>query len=167
MQNLEFKAECRDIDLARSICRAYGATRIGLLEQTDTYFRVPAGRLKKRETPGEPTEYISYERPDAVHPRVSSFTLYGEAEALQRFGTNPLPVLAVVKKRRELWLVGNVRIHLDEVESLGRFIEFEALVTSGQNLEKCSDAITQLREAFAPVLGEPVPVSYCDLIARE
>jgi adenylate cyclase class IV len=165
MQNLEIKLECRDPELARTICRAYGATRIGVLEQTDTYSRVANGRLKKRESPGEPAEYIFYERPDAVHARLSSFTIYSEAEALQRFGAGPLPVWVVVKKRRELWIVGNVRIHLDDVEGLGRFIEFEALVTSSQNVEKCTEAIAQLREALAPVLGEPVARSYGDMLA--
>jgi adenylate cyclase class IV len=41
MENVEFKAELRDIALARTICRAIGASFILTMDQTDTYFRVP------------------------------------------------------------------------------------------------------------------------------
>ena len=37
-------------------------------------------------------------------------------------------VRGVVRKRRELFFFHNVRIHLDQVEGLGTFLEFEAVV---------------------------------------
>lgn len=166
MQNLEIKLECRDPGLARAICVSYGATFIGVLDQTDTYSRLPQGRLKKRECPGEPTEFIFYERADAARPRMSRFTIYSEREAETRFGRNPLPVWVVVKKRRELFIAGNVRIHLDSVEGLGDFVEFEALVSGDHSAAKCHAAIAALREALAPVLGEPISLGYSDLLAR-
>src|SRR5205823_183231 len=109
--------------LARSLCAAVGARFVQAMEQRDTYYRMAAGRLKQRETVGEETEWILYERPDAVAARVSEFTIYTHEEALERFGGLAMPVWVVVKKKRELWLWENVRIHLDEVEGLGRFIE--------------------------------------------
>lgn len=166
MQNLELKLECRDPGLARAICISYGATFIGTLDQTDTYYRLPQGRLKKRECPGEPTEFIFYDRADAARPRLSSFTIYSEAEARTRFGRHPLPVWVVVKKRRELFIVGNVRIHLDSVEGLGDFVEFEALVSGDHSAPKCHAAIAALRETLAPVLGEPISAGYSDMAAR-
>ena len=39
-----------------------------------------------------------------------------------------LGVRGVVLKRRELLIWQNVRIHLDDVESLGSFLEFEAVL---------------------------------------
>lgn len=164
MHNVEFKAELRDIDLARSICHQLSATRVGELIQTDTYYRVPTGRFKKRETNGEPVEYVFYDRADAIHPRLSHFTIYSEGEALARFGVQPLPVRAVVRKRRELFLLGTVRIHLDEVEGLGTFLEFEALVTPDLSVVKCHEAVARLRKAFGIVLGEPISAGYADLL---
>jgi len=32
----------------------------------------------------------------------------------------------VVKKRREIYFIGNVKFHIDEVENLGNFAEIEA-----------------------------------------
>ncbi|MFT3685286.1 MAG: CYTH domain-containing protein [Phycisphaerales bacterium] len=65
MTNIEFKAELRDPELARTLLRKIHATPIDTLEQTDTYFRLSDGRLKKRETKGAPTEYIFYNRENA------------------------------------------------------------------------------------------------------
>ena len=36
-----------------------------------------------------------------------------------------------VRKRREVWLYRNARIHLDTVEGLGQFIEIEVVVKEG------------------------------------
>lgn len=167
MQNIEFKAELRDMDLARAQCRALDAKRIGLLRQRDTYFRLTSGRLKRRESEGEPTEWIFYHRPDRVQPCMSHFMIYSEQQAHSRFGTNPLPVYVIVEKSRELWILGNVRIHLDEVDRLGRFIEFEALIDKEHDVKLCHEEINILREEFAPVLGEMISCSYADLLAAE
>lgn len=164
MRNVEFKAELKDLPLARSICRAIGAMPISTMRQTDTYFKLPAGKLKKREIVGEPTEYIFYQRPDGTRPRVSNFTIYSENEAITRFGAEPLPVWVVVKKTRELWMIGNVRIHLDEVDGLGTFLEFEALVTSLQPEKRCQDIVAAMRRELQPALGEPVSHGYSDLV---
>lgn len=167
MHNVEFKAELRDPALARSICHALKATWIADLVQTDTYFRTPTGRLKRRETIGEETEYVFYERPNLARPKLSHFAIYSEQQALERFGTQPLPLWVVVRKRRSLWMIGNSRIHLDDVEELGHFLEFECLVSREHNLARCHDAITELRKAFQPVMGEVIDCSYSDLLARQ
>lgn len=166
MENIELKLECRDPGLARSICLTYGARFAGTQEQTDTYFRLSRGRLKKRESPGEAPEWIYYERPDQARARTSTFTLYTEVEARRQFGRRKLPVWVVVRKRRDVFLVGNVRIYLDAVEGLGAFVEFEAMVSQGQSAARCHEAIADLREVLAPALGEPVALSYSDLAAQ-
>ncbi len=168
MENIEIKLECRDPGLARSICRTYGAAFAGTLNQTDTYYRLARGRerLKKRETPGERAEYVHYERADQARPRPSRFTLYTAAEARRRFGKAPLPVWVVVRKVREVFIVANIRIHLDEVPGLGHFVEFEAEVSSAHDAAQCHESIATLREVLAPALGEPVALSYADLVAQ-
>jgi len=163
MRNVEYKAELRDPTMARGVCAKVGAAYIITLDQVDTYFRVPSGRLKKREAAGEPTEWIFYERPDTAGARTSGFTIYTEEAAMERYGQAPLPVSAVVKKRRELYMLDGVRIHLDRVEGLGWFFELEALVTPRQKEREARDAVTRLIEKFRPALGEPVSAGYSDL----
>lgn len=167
MQNVEYKCELRDPDIAVAVCRRLGANHVGTLAQTDTYFRIPDGRLKRRETVGEPVEWIFYSREDASRPRLSKFIIYSEAEAKARYGEMPLPVWLVVKKARELWLKGGVRIHLDNVEGLGRFLEFEAMVSRRHDVATCHRAIEELRQAFGPALGEAISCSYSDLLEAE
>jgi len=167
LNNVELKAELRDPALAKAICRAIKASFIISFQQTDTYYRVPQGRLKKRETQGEPPEYIFYDRANRASPKLSHFIIYSEDQALERFGREPLPVWVIVKKQRDLYMFGNVRIHLDHVEGLGHFIEFESLVSRDHNIAKGHEAIADLRRHFHPVIGELIDCGYSDLLARE
>ena len=132
-RNVELKA--LDPDPARSLERALalGAEDRGVIVQRDTYFRVRHGRLKLREEePGE-AHLIAYSRPDAAEVRVSSYRVVPVADpAGMRAAlgeTNGVDV--VVEKRRRLLLWETVRIHLDEVEGLGSFLELEAVAEPG------------------------------------
>lgn len=165
MQNVECKYELRDYSLARSIALAIGSTFIGSLKQKDTYYRLTTGRLKRRECIGEAPEYIFYDRSNDIRPRISSFMIYSEAEAQVRFGSTPLPVWLTVTKTRELFMFENVRIHLDKVEDLGHFLEFEALVSPKHHMSHCHAVVAHLRERFGPALGEAISASYSDLLA--
>lgn len=167
MQNVECKYELRDPALARSICRAIGARLVGTLRQTDTYFRVADGRLKRREVPGEPPEWIFYHRHNRLKPKLSHFTIYSEQEAKARYGERPMPVWLIVEKTRDVWMYDSARLHLDSVTGLGNFFEIEALVTPGKHVGRCHRLIAELLERFRPVLGEPIATSYSDMMALE
>lgn len=174
MKNYEYKAELRDPILARAICKQIGASRVVTLRQTDTYFNVARGRLKKRESVAvdravgspEPVEYIFYERPDTVEPKVSQYHLFTAEQVRERFGQAPLPIWVIVEKTRELHLYRSVRIHLDQVVGLGWHFEFEILVDAKSDPEDVEQTATELRATFLPALGEPVAVSYADLLAQ-
>ena len=163
-ENVELKCELRDLERARELCREAGAAETAVLHQTDTYYRVPSGRLKRRETAGRPTEWVLYERADVDGARSSHYELLDDEAALERFGDPPGEVWAVVRKRRELWMRGDVRIHLDDVEGLGRYLELEALVTPHQDREQATAALEALRTVLSPSLGPVVRFSYSDLV---
>jgi adenylate cyclase class IV len=165
MLNVEFKAELRDLALARTICRAIRATHIATLRQTDTYYRIPSGRLKKRECDGEPVEYIYYDRANRSLPKLSLFNVFSERQARERYGEAELPIWLIVRKTRELFIIDNVRIHLDRVDGLGEFIEFEAVVSRTQPVAKCHRDLASLRERLGPAIGEPIAMSYSDMLA--
>jgi adenylate cyclase class IV len=175
VKNVEYKAELRDFTLARAICARLGARHVVTMRQTDTYYRVAAGRLKKRESVilepdgpiEEPTEVIHYQRADTSEPKLSTFTCYSESEAREHFGTRSLPIWLVVRKVRSLWMLGPTRIHLDTVEDLGTFIEFESMISKSHTQARARAANEKLRAALSPLLGEPIACSYSDLLAME
>jgi adenylate cyclase class 2 len=74
-----------------------------------------------------------------------------------------LGVSAVVFKKRHLLLWEGVRIHLDEIDGLGDFIEFEAAVQSGATLRRGEERVRFLRQAFQIADVDLVGQSYCDL----
>ncbi len=168
MRNLEFKAELREPGLARTVLERAGAKRIGKARQVDTYFRVPSGRLKRRLTEGSPPEYIFYTRPDDGAPKVSVYSRMTDAQAKARFGEQEMHTRCVVAKSRELWKLGPTRIHLDEVEGLGWFLEFERELSEDEvNMDRAHGDLKRLRQQLAPTLGETISRGYADLLEAE
>lgn len=163
MRSVEIKHELRDPELAIACLRKHRAINVGTTFQVDSFYRLSSGRLLKREIEGEPTEWIAYQRDDTPQPRVCRFTVYSENEAQQRFGLRDMPVWMQVRKRRELWIIGAVRVHIDMVDRIGWFIEFEALVSTKQNAGKCRALVESVRNNMRIALGEAISVSYCDL----
>ena len=146
-RNVELKA--LDPDPARSLERALalGAEDRGVIIQRDTYFRVRDGRLKLREEePGE-AHLIAYSRPDAAAVRVSSYRVVAvpDPTGMRAALAEANGVDVVVEKRRRLLMWESVRIHLDEVEGLGSFLELEAVASPESDLERERAQVARLR----------------------
>src|SRR3954468_15128776 len=82
-RNVEIKARCEDLDRARGLAIAHGARSEGILIQIDTYFHVASGRLKLRESQGQPSELIFYHRPDVSDAKQSEYWLTRFEEAAE------------------------------------------------------------------------------------
>lgn len=129
--NIELKARLDDVAFAKSVCAHIGAADMGVDEQTDTYFTLGRYRLKLRESSRGGNWLIGYSRPDQPGARRSQYrvTAAPNPGALKATLVRQWGIKAVVRKRRHLWLwQGRVRIHLDHVEGLGDFLEFEAVL---------------------------------------
>jgi predicted adenylyl cyclase CyaB len=73
----------------------------------------------------------------------------------------------VVRKRRLLYLVGRTRIHLDEVEGLGAFLELEVVLADGEE-EAEGEVIARRLLADLGVRDEDrVAKAYIDLLEEE
>ena len=166
-RNIELKA--RDPDPARSlqVSLDMGASDEGWLHQTDTYFRVPHGRLKLREEDSL-AHLISYERSDDVVARESRYRLVpvSDATGLKNALGDALGVLVVVEKARRLLLWHGVRIHLDEVRGLGSFIEIEAVADPASDLSAEHRRVSELQDALAITSDRIVAFSYSDELLR-
>jgi predicted adenylyl cyclase CyaB len=164
MKNIEVKARCPDLARVREAARALGAVPRGVLHQIDTYFRVPAGRLKLREM--ETAELIFYRRSNEAGPRSSEYEVaaVAEPERMRTALAAALGVWVTVEKRRELWIYDNVRVHLDEVAGLGSFLELEAVVDAAHPVEVCEATIRRLLDGLGVEADDLVRDSYSDLL---
>jgi len=164
--NLEIKARLADLDQARTRLQSLPLQAGGVQLQTDTYFQVHQGRLKLREIAGQPAVLIQYARPDAAAARVSCYYLVPvpEPALLKAALTAALGVRGVVCKRREIHFWHNVRIHLDEVDGLGSFVEFEAVLAAEDQLAAAQESLDQLCRLLALDPVAHLAPSYADLL---
>jgi len=167
--NLEIKARCSDLEALRERVLRLATTHVGIDRQIDTYFKTRVGRLKLRESSLSGGQLIPYLRPDGDGPRRSDYQVIpiADPQGLLRLLGQLLGVHRVVRKEREIFLVENVRVHLDRVESLGTFMEleavFDALVTTeSEALQR--RAAERLMDALGIDQGDLVPTSYEALV---
>jgi adenylate cyclase, class 2 len=164
--NLEIKAKYPSLAQAREISRTLGARFGGMLNQTDTYFRVKQGRLKLREINDRGLELIHYRRKNTLGSRYSDYTVLElkKKEAAKRVLKSLFDTLVIVKKKRELFLYKNSRIHIDSVVGLGGFIEFEVLVTRGK--KQANQLMLFLKREFGIDSSNLIAGSYSDMLRK-
>ena len=162
--NFEFKAHLHNAVLVRSTLKSHRARFLGTDHQVDTYFRVPEGRLKIREGRIE-NSLIFYQRTNSARARRSTveLMLLPRRNSMRAILSRALGVLAVVDKRREIYFVGNVKIHLDRVRGLGTFVEVEAMTRSG-DIRKVRAQAEKFQKLFGIMPADIVPASYSDMI---
>jgi homotetrameric cytidine deaminase len=166
MRNIELKARDPQPGRTLELALAAGAEDQGEIAQRDTYFARARGRLKLREqAPGE-AELIQYRRADAPDARESEYRRVpaADAAALREALDDALGTLVVVEKRRRLLLSDGVRIHLDDVQGLGSFVELEGVAAEGSDLAAERDNVERLRAALEIAEDQLVPQSYSDLL---
>ncbi|MBU2572472.1 MAG: CYTH domain-containing protein [Elusimicrobia bacterium] len=166
--NVEIKARCADPGVIRSILRGHKAEFKGTDRQTDTYFNVKTGRLKLRRGDIE-NALIYYVRRNKKGPKDSLVRIFKTADgrALRELLGAALDVVAEVKKKREIYYIGNVKFHIDKVPALGNFVEIEAIDKTGligrkKLLEQCRYYL----KLFKIQNSELIHDSYSDMINR-
>lgn len=167
-RNIELKARDRDPDASLAISRALGAEDCGEIAQRDTYFEVAHGGLKLREEkPGRP-HLIQFERANELQQRESRYRIVeiGDGAALCAALTDALGIRGIVVKRRRLLLWRSVRIHLDEVEQLGTFIELEAVAPPDSDLAHEHQLIAHLRDSLGITDERLVAFGYAEQLIR-
>jgi adenylate cyclase class 2 len=138
-----------------------------VLRQRDTYFAVAQGRLKLREDLAAGSgELIFYLRPEESGLRSSRYWRASSADpaALRSLLEAAHGIVGVVTKRRRLFLYRNVRIHLDDVEGLGSFVELESVLElAGEESPEEAQALASVVDALGLASLPSVAGGYLDL----
>ena len=130
-RNIEIKA--RATNLADLVGRAKLLTDSPpqMLLQEDVFFNTPHGRLKLHTINGTQSELIYYERAGRHAAKRFAISSAGGGRPADR-PANAKPRLWDSRHRSQaattLYLVGVTRIHIDQVEGLGDFVELEVVL---------------------------------------
>lgn len=167
--NIEIKARSSDADSQEHIAARLADSPPVVIEQEDTFFHSLRGRLKLREFGDGTGELIEYDRPDSLGPKQSTYVrcAANEPQSLKAVLEAALGVRAVVSKRRTLFLVGQARIHLDEVAGLGRFIELEVVLRPEQSETEGQAIADRLMSELGIEPSDLIAGAYVDLLVNE
>lgn len=164
--NIEIKARTDRAAAIRQYLLDNKADYRGIDHQTDTYFKVPNGRLKLREGNIE-NSLIYYSREESSGTKQSNVDMLEATNpaALKSVLSKAIGILAVVSKRREIYYIGNVKFHLDTLDGLGEFVEIEACDRDDQlPVEKLKEQCAFYMTAFGVKAEDLIQKSYSDMV---
>jgi predicted adenylyl cyclase CyaB len=166
--NIEIKARARDFDEIRRRAEELSDTPVEVIPQEDTFFNTSKGRLKLRILSPDKGQLIYYTRPDQEGPKRSDYhiSLTSDPENLKHVLELAYGIRGVVRKRRYLYVVGQTRVHLDDVEGLGQFMELEVVMREGQSDIEGQVIAEGLMTALGVERSDLLEGAYMDLLEK-
>jgi predicted adenylyl cyclase CyaB len=164
--NIEIKAHARNFAWIRSRAQELSDTPVEVIEQEDTFFNIGRGRLKLRFLAPDSGQLIYYERANREGPKRSDYhiALTSDPENLKRVLELSYGIRGSVKKTRFLYIVGQTRVHLDEVEGLGQFMELEVVMREGQSDAEGQAVAEDLMTSLGVERSDWLEGAYMDMI---
>ena len=166
-RNIEIKARVDDPAALLDRARAIADSGPVLILQDDTFFHCPSGRLKLRTLSENDGQLIHYRRADACGPKESRYSIVPTSAPglLRDVLAQAFGIRGRVRKRRLLFITGNTRIHLDDVEGLGAFVELEVVLDDGADAAQGIAVARGLMERLAIRDANLVDRAYVDLLS--
>ena len=166
--NIEIKAHVRDFEQIRFRAEKMSDTPVEIIPQEDVFFNVEKGRLKLRILASDRSQLIYYTRPDQEGPKRSDYHIScsPDPQNLKRVLELAYGIRGVVRKTRYLYLVRQTRVHLDDVEGLGQFIELEVVLEQAQSDAEGQKIAEDLMSALGVERGDLIDGAYMDLLER-
>jgi adenylate cyclase len=165
-RNVEIKATVDDLAALERQVAALATSGPDLIHQDDTFFACTNGRLKLRVLGSGIGQLVFYRRSDEAGPK-ESFYLVSETpdpDSLRETLAHAYGTLGRVRKQRTLYLIDRTRIHLDQVEGLGDFLEFEVVLAEGEPIETGVAVADDLLRKLDIPAGSLIDRAYLDLL---
>ena len=164
-RNIEIKARIENAHQFKQRLHEMTPQPAEIILQTDTFFNVAEGRLKLRDFRDGSAELIFYHRSNATEPTCSSYWRSScEPDSMLELLTRAHGIRGVVKKRRELYLLEQTRIHFDEVDGLGTFCELEVVLEDQQTESAGQSVARELMQSLMISDDDLVDGAYVDLL---
>jgi len=166
--NIEIKAHVRDFPGMMERARALSDSSVDVIPQEDIFFNTKQGRLKLRILAPDRAQLIYYTRPDQEGPKRSDYHIAhtSDPENLKRVLELAYGIRGVVKKTRYLYLVGQTRVHLDDVDGLGQFMELEVVMRDGQSDADGQEIAEWLMTTLGVERSDLLEIAYMDLLEK-
>jgi len=166
--NIEIKARVRDFPELKRRAEAISDSPLEVIPQEDTFFVTPKGRLKLRVLAPDRAQLVYYERPDRDGPKRSDYFIFNtnDPENLKTALKRALGIRGVVKKTRYLYMVGQTRVHLDDVEGLGQFMELEVVLRDDQSDAQGQAIANDLMKKLGIEPTDLIEGAYMDLLEK-
>lgn len=166
--NVELKARCHDREAVLAAISRLHARDCGVEHQIDTYFSTGSYKMKLRESSRGEHRLIWYSREDSADSRKSTYRLMPviDPQAKRRILALAMGVKQVVTKDRHLFLLGPARIHLDSVDELGSYLEFEVVLSDAVSEAEGHRIVADLRRKLGVRDEDLVSRSYSDLVGE-
>jgi len=166
-RNIEIKAHVADLSAVTARAAAIADEGPTEIRQDDTFFACERGRLKLRAFSSEAGELIFYRRTDQEGPKESFYvrTPTSAPDSLREVLALAYGESGRVRKRRTLFMVGRTRIHLDEVEGLGDFLELEVVLQDDEPNDVGVREAESLMKKLHVDPSQLIDVAYVDLLA--
>jgi adenylate cyclase len=166
-RNVEIKAEVADLAAIEKRVEKLADEGPIFLEQRDSFFHCPRGRLKLRRFAGTGQgELIAYDRPDASGPKESRYIVHrtNDPDSLCDVLAEALGLRGIVQKRRTLYRIGQTRVHLDRVEGLGEFVELEVVLDEEQDAREGTGIARDLMRRLGISEDRLLKTAYIDMM---
>lgn len=168
-QNVEIKASIKNYSRLADIVSKLADEGPDLLNQEDTFFNCPHGRLKLRKFSENQGELIFYKRDNLPGPKLSEYQILptNNPVLLRNIMAASLGVVGVVRKKRTLFKIAQTRIHLDHVEGLGDFLELEVVLNDHQGVDFGESIAKELLERLEIKSESLMEKSYLELLLEK
>ncbi|MFZ1040710.1 MAG: class IV adenylate cyclase [Anaerolineales bacterium] len=166
--NIEIKARVRDFADLKRRAEAISESPVEVIRQEDTFFVTSKGRLKLRLLAPDRAQLVFYERPDRDGPKRSDYFVFNtnDPENLKTALRLALGIRGVVRKTRYLYMVGQTRIHIDNVEELGQFMELEVVLRDDQSDDEGQTIANDLMKRLGVGPTDLIEGAYMDLLEK-
>jgi predicted adenylyl cyclase CyaB len=164
--NIEIKARLANPDRTRALAEQLSDTPVEVLRQHDTFFTCAMGRLKLRELSSGEGQLIFYRRANVARTKQSDYLITATADCvgLRAVLSEAWGAQQTVIKTRLLYLLGQTRIHLDDVAGLGSFLELEVVLREGQPPAEGHRIACQLMTQLEIQDADLIDGAYADLL---
>lgn len=168
-QNVEIKASINNYSKLADIVSKLADEGPVLLNQEDTFFYCPHGRLKLRKFSENEGELIFYKRENLPGPTLSEYQIFpsNNPVLLRNILAASFGVIGVVRKKRTLFKIAQTRIHLDHVEGLGDFLELEVVLNEHQGVGFGESIAKELLERLEIKSESLLEKSYLELLLEK